>query len=380
MPRPDLSRRQFLVHSASIAGASLGLSASRPARGGPADSQVRLGFIGLGDRGRRLLGAALGCESARVVGLCDVDPRKLKRAIDVVADKQEQRPRGFTNWRAVLDDSDIDAVVIATPVFLHATQTITALAAGCHVYCEKPLGLDPDECRTILAACRNAESRGLIFQTGLQRRYNPRYRESVRFLHRGEAGPVLFLRAQWHAVGASRKAKPWLHQRDRCGDIVLEQATHQFDVFNWVFDDVPERALAAGGANHPGERPPRHDTMDHYGAVLVYPGGGKVHFSHLTYAVPDRRFSGIYELAFCEKTGVDLANARAWEPDGRTRELCDARGNETDLAMASFVDALIEGRRPEAGIDQAYRATMAALLCRQAVDRGGTAEWRELDA
>jgi predicted dehydrogenase len=408
-PEPDLSRRQFLVQSASLAGASLGLRATRAvegaAVGGPAASTVvRLGFIGLGDRGRQLLGAALGTGRARAVALCDVDPRSLKRALDIVdaheaasirvassagapgATTGSRGPRGYTDYRALLDASDVDAVFIATPGYLHTPHALAALGAGKHVYCEKPMALSAPDSEAVLAACAEAESRGVIYQSGLQRRYNPRYRASLRFLHEGGGGEVLFIRAQWHAVGSARKSKPWLFRRDRSGDIVLEQASHQLDVFNWVFGAAPLAAVGMGGRNHPshgrGPAPAICDVLDHYGAVIEYPRGAKVLLSHLSYAVPDRRFAGIYELAFCEKAGVDLPNAVAWESSGpesgKARELCAERGNETELAVAAFLDCLVEGRRPEASAEVAHRATLAALLCRQAIDCGRRVAWTEI--
>lgn len=373
----DLTRRDFLVHSAGFAGASLGLSATRASEAGGADSEVRLGFIGLGDRGRQLLGAALSSSKARVTALCDIDPAKLKRARQMAG--AEDEPRGFTNYRALLDSRDVDAVVIATPVHLHFPQTLSALAAGRHVYCEKPLGLDVEECRQLRDACREAEGRGQIYQCGLQRRYNPRYRDSVRYLRNREGGEILFIRAQWHGVSTARKNKPWLFRSEKSGGLVLEQGTHQFDVFNWILDSTPISAVALGGTNNSAAAAPHQNTMDHYGAVLEYPGGAKVQLSHLSYSIPDRRFSGTCELVFCEHAGVDVANAMAWDSCGKSRELCKTRGNETSLAMESFLDSLLEGKRPEADIEVAYRATLSSLLCGRAIERGGKVLWDELE-
>jgi len=379
----NLSRRQFLVHSASIAGASLGLRATRALKGDETESEVRLGFIGIGDRGRHLLGAALAVNDVRIVGLCDVHPRRLKKGLDMVGGSgvrgSRHKPQGFTDWRSLLAAKDIDAVFIATPVFLHHAQTLAALEAGKHVYCEKPLALTPWECREVLAACHEAEGRGQIYQSGFQRRYNPRYRRSVEYLHSGDAGAVHFVRAQWHAVTPPRKDKPWLNRRDKSGDIVLEQASHQFDVFNWIFQGPPTCATAVGGTRGVAG-PPGRDILDHYSAVLEFDGGGKVQLSHLTYSIPERRFSGIYELAFCENTGVDVANALTWDKSGCTRQLDVHGGNDTQLAVESFVDSLIRGKRPAADALVAYQASLAALMCRRAIDTRCGVSFAEIEA
>ena len=151
--------------------------------------------------------------------------------------------RGYTNYRALLDADDVDAVLIATPVHLHAKQAVASLLAGKHLYLEKPLAGTVEECREIRAAATDAELRGLVFQIGFQRRYNTRYGLSMQHLHAGTLGDPLFVRAQWHATGNSPKTKPWIFRKEKSGDIVVEQACHQFDIFNWIFQSVPERAI-----------------------------------------------------------------------------------------------------------------------------------------
>jgi len=316
-----------------------------------------------------------------VTAVCDPSPKNLRRGLDIAGDglPHGQAPRGFTNWRALLDSRDVDAVFIATPVHLHASQAISALAAGKHVYLEKPLATDEIESRAVLEAARSGAKKGLVFQVGLQRRYDPRYRASMGFVHGGDAGRILFVRAQWHATGNSPRDKPWLFRREKSGDIVLEQASHQFDVFNWLFRSPPLRACGLGGANRHADDPPGRDTMDHYAAVIEYPDGAKVHLSHLSYAIPDRRFSGIYELVFAERMGIDLANALAWTEGGETRRLTEERGNDTRLAVEAFLRSVQTGGAPEAGAEAGHQATLAAVLCRRAIESGRTVEWAEVD-
>ena len=380
----DISRRQFLAQSAGIAGFGLGRMPPR------SPGEIRLGFIGLGDRGRHLLGSALRATArrpgARVVAVCDVNPRNLKRALEIAEEASSAglpspsaRPRVFDDYRALLDDKEVDAVFIATPVHLHVPQAVAATAAGKHIYCEKPLAQHAEGCREVLEAARTAEASGRIFQIGFQRRYSPRYRSSIGFLHGDEAGRVLFLRAQWHATGDSPRDKPWIFQRDKSGDIVVEQACHQFDIFDWVLGAPPLRACGFGGTSRHGDEPPGRNTMDHYGVVLEYPGGAKVHLSHLTFAIPDRRFSGIYELAFTERMGVDLANALVWCERGGARQLPAVAGKDTELAIEGFFRSVETGTTPEASARAGYRATLAALLCRRAIESGRVAEWREIE-
>jgi predicted dehydrogenase len=316
----------------------------------------------------------------RIVALADPHRVHLQRALEVVRQCGKEPPLAFPDCRAVLDRRDIDAVVVATPVHAHASQAIAALDAGKHVYCEKPLGTGVEESRRVLGAAREAARAGQVFQVGLQRRYHPRYQSSLRFIHGGEAGRVLFVRAQWHVTAGPGRRKPWLSERAKSGDIVVEQACHQFDVLNWLFRAPPVRACGFGGRSPDCDRPPTGDVRDHYGAVVEYPEGAKVHLSHLSFAVPDRRFSGIHELVFAERGGVDLANATVWTPSGEASRLPVVPGNETELALSGFLECLATGQQPVASVDVGYRATLAALLCRQALDTGETAHWKDLQA
>ncbi len=381
--KPNLSRRQFLAHSAGLAGASLGI--------GIPGADVRLGWVGLGDRGKHLLEAFFALQrsgdapKARVTALCDVHPQRLKRALELSqpTGAPGDRPRGYSNYRALLDDKDVDAVVIATPVHLHAEQSITALCASKHVYCEKPLAHTTEACREVAQAVRAAEKSRLVFQIGLQRRYNARYRRSIELVRSGEAGRVLFVRAQWHAAGNSPKDKPWIFQREKSGGMVLEQACHQFDVFNWLLGSTPLRACGFGGTSRFVDEPPGRDTMDNYGAVLEYPSGARVQLSHLSFAIADRRFSGIYELAFTERMGIDLANAVAWSESGATRQLLPegpgSAPNDTHVSLRGFLESITTGRAPEAGLEVGLASTRAALLCQKAIETGRVVEWREIE-
>jgi myo-inositol 2-dehydrogenase/D-chiro-inositol 1-dehydrogenase len=375
----DLSRRQFLARSAGMAGASFGLGMPRTdgaASSEAARREVSIGLVGAGDRGTGLLGAAMRVPGARIAAIADPDPGRLRQAADICRDL---RPRISSDAASVLAGEDVEAVIIASPVYLHREQALLALGAGKHVYLEKPMGLTPADCRAVLDRAIEASGRGRVFQIGLQRRYNPRYRASVAAIHRGDAGKILFIRAQWHSTGSpARGTKPWYFRKEKSGDIVLEQACHQMDVFNWVLGGRPVRACGMGGTNLFSEDSRRGGIRDHYGLALEYPDGSMVHYSHLSYAIPDRRFSGVYELVFGQKMGIDLANAVAWDRGGKTIELCPAGGNDTQAAMEGFLLSVRLGEPPLAGARAGYDSTMTSILALRALDTGRMVEWSEV--
>ncbi len=374
----DLSRRQFLVRSAGIAGASFGLGVSR---GGAAHgaAELRVGFLGVGERGLQLLPAFLGCEGVRAAAIADVAPPNRARALDVVRqrapDSQPLVTESAERLLELVGRGALDAIVIATPPFRHAEHAVAALRAGAHVYLEKPMGLTLAESTEIRDEARRGRERGQVFQLGFQRRYNPRYLAGIEAIRSGRAGEILFVRAQWHNLGDPAGRKAWYYQREKSGDLLLEQSCHQLDVCNWVFDAHPARACGFGGTNRFVDEPPGRTIRDHYGLTLEYPCGGKVSYSQVSYAIPDRRFSGVYELVFGTRLGIDLWNGLAWDRSGKTVSLGAPGGNDTRIAVESFVDHVRRGEESRAGADVGFEATVSALLCLEALDTGRVVDW-----
>ena len=414
LPHADLSRRQFLVRSAGVAGVSMGIGV-RPekAQGESGDSNpLRVALIGAGQRGMKLLSTLCERDDVCVVAVVEPDPRRRGRARilgrDSDAGRKNPNRRGFTDLdalirygqRAAEAKEPIDAVLIASPPHRHHEQALQTLAAGWHVYLEKPMALTVSDCDAVLRAALEAEERGQVFQMGFQRRYDPRYQASVAAIRRGDAGPSPFVRAQWHAQSSPAPTKAWFYDRDRSGDLVVEQACHQIDVFNWMFDALPDRACGFGGRmadgkanNGPptttgdfGTEVPSHQSVrDHYGLLLEYPNGGRVLLSHVSFAVPDRRFAGVEELVFGENLGVELGTARAWDRQGRARELLTTPSphgiSDTRLAIDGFLGHVRSGDRPHADARAGHRATVAALFALAALDSSRTLNIREfLDA
>ena len=158
----NFTRRTFVKTSIAASSAAL-LPAQSP------NDTVRVAFIGVGNRGSYLLKSMLDVPGIKVVAICDIDPENLKKAVDA-ATAAGHTPDTYADFRKMLDRKDIDAVVIATPVDLHKEMAIASLEVGKHVYCEKPMGLTPEQCRMVVNAAKSAKG---IFQAGFQLRHDP---------------------------------------------------------------------------------------------------------------------------------------------------------------------------------------------------------------
>ena len=156
MPPIALNRRRFLGCSAA---ASLALSQGTLAEADPAAAEatpVRLGLIGIGNRGTALLRALLDLPAVQVVGVCDPEPKHRLRGQGIVEKVQGRRPEAVEDPRRLLERPDVDAVIAAVPCDLHESIGCETLRAGKHLYAEKPLALTLAGCdRLCLEASRH---------------------------------------------------------------------------------------------------------------------------------------------------------------------------------------------------------------------------------
>ena len=172
-----------------------------------ANERIRLGFIGVGNRGSQLLHSFMKSDDVEVAALCDVyqpflarqrsavDPRLLESLggrVPTMGEKLGSEVARYTDFRRLLDQKDIDAVVIATPDHWHAVQAITAMEAGKDVYVEKPLSVTIHEGRKMVQA---AQRTGRVVQVGLHRRSSKLYDNVHQLVQSGKIGKVTVARA-----------------------------------------------------------------------------------------------------------------------------------------------------------------------------------------
>jgi predicted dehydrogenase len=305
-PSGSVSRRDFIGSAAlTSAGVAAGLSAyfSRPVEETTAETEkthrdhVRMGFIGLGNRGGSLLRTALQVPGSLPIALCDKQATKLedgkKRINDILfkrgKDGVKVEVSAFDDYRRLLDQKDVEAVVIATPHYLHGPMAIDAIQAGKHVYCEKALaftiGENQDILRLVEGGTKAADGRPLVFQVGHQRHYSPLYQRVKHMIASDHIGDVCGIRGQWDLNEDSRRPCDsleleriinWRFYQEYSGGLTTEYATHQIDVANWFLGE------GLNGVTHP-------DSVTGYGGVDWYHDGRDTHDNiHLVfcYRVP----------------------------------------------------------------------------------------------
>lgn len=271
LPEPPLSRRDFLSTGAKLGGVMLAAPyASRAASAG-ADA-LNVGLIGCGEQGRVLINAALKIPGIRFKAVCDIWPYNRTYG-ERLLKKFGHDPRPFEDYREMLSAvPQLDAVIVATPDFLHAEQTNASLRAGKHVYCEKLMAHTVEGARSMVRAQRET---GKLLQIGHQRRSNPRYRHARdRLLTDAKVlGRITNVTGQWHRAVADdlgfpanqslsesvlqkygyanmREFRNWRWFRKYAGGPISDLGAHQIDVFNWFLGANPHSVMAGGGADY----------------------------------------------------------------------------------------------------------------------------------
>jgi len=365
-----LTRREFLPSSAL----SFGLA---PAilSGQSLSDELRVAFIGVGNRGSYLLQHMLKVPGIRVVAVCDLDEERARKAAQMV-EQAGGKARVWTDYRRMLDEQkEIEAVVQAVFDWAHKDVNLTVLEMGKHLYAEKPLALTIEDCQMTVRAARQAKG---IMQVGFQLRHDPNRNAAIQFIHSGGLGRVLLCHGMRHGRDLPRDI-PWYFDRTKSGDILIDQGIHILDLFTWAIGKHPIRAMGSGGTNLFVNDPPGRTVMDNYSLILEYPDGQRVNFSHHYFDPPG--FTGIKERVFGSEGAIDLADA-VWQPRNerqpRKLEVPNAGKDSTYMALAAFVECVRTGCTPLNNVDSAFIATAQAIMGTRAIYEKRIVTWEEV--
>jgi predicted dehydrogenase len=269
--------------------------------------QMKVGVIGLGSRGRDILSSLTKLPEADVAAICDTYGAYLRRS-----GKFAPAAKPFTDYKAILDDKDIKAVIVATPTHKHKEIVLAALQAGKHVYCEAPLANTIEDARAIALAAKAAKKQ--IFQTGLQMRADPQRQFLLPFIRSGALGKPVLARSQSHKKQSWRtasqdpeqeKALNWRLSKDTSTGLIGEIGIHQIDQACWFLNAHP---ISVTGFNSLIKWTDGRDVPDTVQAVFEFPGGVRLMYD-CTIA---NSFDADYELYHGTDAAVMLRESKAW--------------------------------------------------------------------
>ena len=282
----EVTRRDFLKTAATVAAASALPSVGAPAiLANPNPSNVvNYGMIGTGTEGCTLLKFLATIPEGRCIATCDIYPPNLKKGVETIGSNPQTYP---DDYRRMLERKDLDAVMVVTPLNLHAQMVIDALGAGKHVFVEKTMYFKEEEEGKIRQAAEAHPKQAL--QVGLQRRSSLLYQVAVEMIRKGALGKVMFVRANWHRNSDWRRPVPdpkferlinWRMYKEYSGGLFAELASHQLDVANWAIGADPVSVTATGGIDYWKDG---REVCDNIQAIYEYPGGQKFMWSGVLY-------------------------------------------------------------------------------------------------
>ena len=264
---------------------------------------VKAGIIGIGGQGGVLMENAPPSHM-RISAVCDIFPPNREKALKIAQERFDPDAVAYADHRELLKRSDIEAVLIAAPLWMHEPLAIDALNAGKHVFTEKAMANSIDGCRRMIKA---ANSAGKHLQVGHQRNYNPLYQEAYQLVREGVIGDVYHVRSLWHRNKSWRRAVPetdfdpspwgypdmehlrnWRLYRKYSYGLNAELGTHHLQVVNWFTGKLPKSVYGSGGiyAYDDGR-----EVEDHIYVTYEYPGGLTYTFS----SIQTNAFDHFYE-------------------------------------------------------------------------------------
>ena len=418
------SRRGFLKRSAGLAtgatfaaGVPASASAISASRVLGANNRIRIGLIGCGGRGAGDLKQFLKIEGIQCVALCDVDTAQMEKTqaetLDPVEQKAEQQTQDF---RRLLDRTDLDAVIVATPDHWHAIPTIMACQSGKDVYVEKPLALTIHEGRVMVEAARKYDR---VVQMGTQQRSAPHFSDAVEYVKSGKLGKIRLVRSwaylDWKGempvqpdgpppdgvdydlwLGPAAE-KPFNQNRfhfsfrwywDYSGGLMTDWGAHMIDIANWAMDvKAPRSAVSVGGKfGYPQDAMETPDTQQ---VIWSFDEDFSMVWEHALGVGrgPEAREHGIQ---FHGNEGVLVVDRHGWEVHPETdkidkdvrefRSLGKPRHNIKTYAyhlthVENFVECMRSRERPNADVEIGHNSMIACHLGNIAFRVGRRVEW-----
>jgi predicted dehydrogenase len=401
-----IGRREFLGTAAAA-----GLMIFKPelVRGTAANSAVRLGILGCGGRGTAVGTGFIDNTETRVVALADLFSDQLATARKYFDEHQAAKGyaaidtaqlfHGPQAYEQIVNSKEVDAILITTPPYFHPRHLEAVVAAGKHVYCEKPVAIDVPGAKRVKRAGEKAQGK-LSLAVGFQIRKAPPYVELVKRIQGGALGKIgcglayyycpHIDRPDWpNATPDEQRLRNWVWYRVLSGDIIVEQNIHVIDICNWLLDGHPVKAVGAGSRKL---RQDAGDCYDNFNVVFTYPHDVQVSFGSTQFdkhefdaAVRFFGTRGSTEAHYDHR--VSIAGEEPWDAglgpakEGGQFSAAGTFKGALDQAdpekQKAFIESITSGKLLNEAAQGADSA-LSAMLGRNAAYTGRAITWDEL--
>ncbi len=384
----NTERRSFIRRSATVAASMSVFPTLMNAGCVGANDRVVVGLIGCNSQGFVNLKSFLKQPNVVCAALCDIDQNVLNERAAEVEKMTGKKPALYTDFRKLLDQKDIDAVIIGTPDHWHCIPTIYAMESGKDVYCEKPLGYTIEECNLMVKAAGRYQK---VVQVGQWQRSDPHWRDAVKYIQEGNLGRVRSVRT-WSYVGwknsipvvpdegapagvdydmwlGPRPERPfnknrfhatWRWYWDYGGGVMTDWGVHLLDFALFGMNQYVPKSISASGGKYafPGDAMETPDSM-----MAMYDFGEFGILWDHTIGIYGAQFkSRPHGVAYIGEYGTLVIDRGGWEVTVETKStsakpglkdlpIQKATGTGLDLHVANFIDCIKTRNKPNCDIE-----------------------------
>jgi predicted dehydrogenase len=390
---PGSTRREFLGVSATalLAGFTTSVHAS-------GNDTLKIGLIGCGGRGTGAATQALRADpNVRLIALGDAFADRIESChnqlmsdgdiaakVDVEA---QHRFTGFDAYKNVIA-SGVDVVLLATPPHFRPIHLKAAVDAGKHVFCEKPVAVDPQGARSVLETCREAKKKNLAVVSGLCWRYHQGKRETMKRVHDGAVGEIVALHTNYNVHGLwHKKREPamsdmewqlrnWLYFTWLSGDHIVEQHIHSLDKMAWAMKDEPPVKAFGHGGRQSRTDPVFGQIFDHHAVCFEYANGVKL-FSYCRQQDGTPNDVSDYILGTLGTCDVMKHTINGRPPQGTVWRYGAAKSRRDDMYQNEHDElfASIRSGKPINDGEWMTKSTLMAIMGRMATYTGQLVTW-----
>ena len=393
----QISRRNFIL-TGSLTVAGLASAAAGLPVFNTRERPVRIGVIGTGSRGTGVVSIIKGLPGIQITACCDTYEPHLKNAL-----KHVPAAKSYSDYRALIQDKNVDAVIITLPLHLHYDAAVAAMDSGKHVYLEKTMTYDIPEAEKLVKKVQ--QNPKLIFQIGHQYRYFNLYHKIAEMIGKGWLGEVYQYECQYHRNADWRRpvSDPklerqlnWRMYKEYSGGLMAELCAHQVDIVNWLTNSHPLKVTAIGGIDYWKDG---RETFDNIRSICEYPNGVKATFS----SILSNAYKGYSIRILGTKATIEVQQSKAFyyqeganktlaTVDGVTGATADSWGqgkpvpvefknqddrnlDPTAYAVLDFAECIRTGKKPFSNVETGYNAAVAVHLANQSAETGTLKQW-----
>lgn len=365
----------------------------------PGNDPIKIAVIGCGDRGTGIMNILNDMPNQfRIVAICDVLDFRLTAAQKL---SKTGKLKAYTDYRKLLDDKEVGAVIVAVPLNLHYPVATEVIRSGKHLYLEKTMTYTIDQALDLVKLMQGRDKQ--VLQVGHQYRYSPLYYRVKEMIEKGYLGKVTQVDCRWDRNGNWRRPVPepslerainWRMYKEYSGGLVAELLSHQIDFINWAFNTHPQEFFATGGIDVFKDG---RETYDNVQLMLRYPDLGMVgNFgamcgnAHDGYLFKIKGTLGTVSLLtdqgmfFPEKKllsekgtidGVTGATRIVWNKDGGTPILPEPTKDGTWYAFNDFYQKIQHNQLPDSNVFTGARTAISVHLANQALYSQKICSW-----